>query len=71
MVLSLKLSPNAIIFSLAIPRYSANNFKEEPLSAPRAEISRKKGAENEKYSIELKLFENETEVITANLIKSN
>ena len=35
------------------------------------EVSLKYNAENAKYAIELKLFENETEVITANLIKSN
>ena len=34
-------------------------------------VSLKYNAENAKYAIELKLFENETEVITANLIKSN
>ncbi len=35
------------------------------------EVSLKYNAENAKYAIELKLFENETEVITANLVKSN
>ena len=35
------------------------------------EVSLKYNAENAKYSIELKLFENESEIITANLIKSN
>ena len=35
------------------------------------EVALKYNAENAKYAIELKLFENETEVITANLVKSN
>ncbi len=35
------------------------------------EVALKYNAENAKYSIELKLFENETEMITANLVKSN
>ena len=35
------------------------------------EVSLKYNAENAKYAIELKLFENEIEMITANLIKSN
>ena len=34
-------------------------------------VSLKYNAENAKYAIELKLFENETEMITANLVKSN
>ena len=35
------------------------------------EVSLKYNPENAKYAIELKLFENETEMITANLVKSN
>ena len=35
------------------------------------EVSLKYNPENAKYSIELRIFENETEMITANLIKSN
>ena len=35
------------------------------------EVSLKYNPENAKYSIELKLFENEVEMITANIIKSN
>ena len=35
------------------------------------EVSLKYNAENAKYAIELKLFENESEMITANIIKSN